>query len=388
MNDFEFISPTKIYFGKDKHLQIGTILKNYNFNNVLLIYGQSSIQKNGIYNEIINSLKNEKINVIERSGICANPKLSWIKKCKNSLKNEKIDMILAVGGGSVIDSGKLLSHYLINDVEPFDYNLGKLVPKKSLPLGVILTIASAGSEMSNSCVISNDEVTPFIKKGFNCDANRPLFAILNPKLTYSVNTFQTGCGIVDTLMHTLERFMNKNDDCMLSTNFAIALLKTVLYYGKRAILNPYDEQARSELMLASSLSHNGLTSLGKKQLMRVHGLEHILSGFHDDIAHGAGLSILWCSWCKVALKHPKANQLLTLLAKELFNKETAIEGIDALEQYFKDIHMPTRFSDLSIAEPLDINGMAKAYILSKSAPIDDFIDIDENCFIQIFSEVL
>ncbi len=384
MNDFEFISPTKIYFGKDYQKKVGKVIKDYGFKKVAFIYGKGSIKKNHLYEDVIDSLKENHCDYVEVFGVEANPKLSFIKKAIAQLRKENIDFILAVGGGSVIDTAKSISHALNYLGDPFDFNIGIAKSKNIIPVGVILTIAAAGSELSDSCVISNDVQTPFIKKGFNDDSNRPLFAILNPKITYSVSTFQTGCGIVDTLMHTLERYMNENDSCMLSEQFCFGLIKTVLHYGKIAINDPTNYEARAELMLASSLSHNGLTGLGKKQFMRVHGLEHILSGFYDEVAHGAGLSVLWPAWCLKVISNPKANQLLTQLAKEVFHKETAVEGILALKQYFKEIHMPTSLSELSLKKPLDIEKMALAYSNNKAKKIHDFISLGYDEFIEIF----
>lgn len=378
MNNFEFISNTKIYFGKEKENEVGKIIKDYHFNKIAIIYGGGSIISNGLYSKVINSLKENEIDYVEIGGVVANPKLSFVKNAINILKNENIELILAVGGGSVIDTAKLISHAMYYDGDPFDFNINKATNNNVIPVGVILTISAAGSELSDSCVISNDEVTPFYKKGFNSNTNRPLFAILNPEITYSVSKFQTGCGIVDILMHTLERYMNNNDDCELSENIAIGLLKTVLHYGKIAINEPNNYEARANLMLASSLSHNGLTGLGKKQLMRVHALEHILSGCYDEVAHGEGLAILWPAWCLYVLDNKKANLLLTKLAKELFNKDSALEGIDSLKEYFNEIGMPTKLSQLKLNKPLDINLMAKQF-----KEINDFKKLDEKAFIDI-----
>ena len=383
MINFNFISPTKIYFGKDKENEVGDIINSYNFKNIALIYGGGSIKKNGLYDRVINSLKNNNINYYEISGVVANPKLSFVKNAIFTLKDKNIDLILAVGGGSVIDTAKLISHAMYYDNDPFDFNIGKAKYQSTIPVGVILTISAAGSELSDSCVISNDEVIPFIKKGFNSDSNRPLFAILNPEITYSVNKFQTGCGIVDILMHTLERYMNNTDECILSENIAIGLLKSVLHYGKIAIEKPNDYEARANLMLASSLSHNGLTGLGKKQLMRVHALEHILSGCYDEVAHGEGLAVLWPAWCEYVLDNKKANTLLKTLAKELFNKDNAYDGIIALKEYFNEIGMPTSLTQLKLNKPLDIEYMAK-----QIKTINDFKTLDYDSFKEILNLAL
>ena len=163
MINFNFISPTKIYFGKDKENEVGDIINSYNFKNIALIYGGGSIKKNGLYDRVINSLKNNNINYYEISGVVANPKLSFVKKAISTLKDKNIDLILAVGGGSVIDTAKLISHAMYYDNDPFDFNIGKAKNQSTIPVGVILTISAAGSELSDSCVISNDEVIPFIK---------------------------------------------------------------------------------------------------------------------------------------------------------------------------------------------------------------------------------
>ena len=385
MNNFNFISPTHLYFGKDKEKEVGKIISNYGYKKVAFVYGKNSIKANGLYNSVIKSLNDYNIEFIEISGVEANPKLSFVKKANETLKNKQIDLILAVGGGSVIDTAKLISHSLNYDGDPFDFFTLKAKPQCCIPVGVILTISAAGSELSDSCVISNDEVLPFIKKGFNSNTNRPLFAICNPTLTYSVSKYQTACGIVDILMHTLERFMNPNDECMLSNNFAIGLLKTVLQYGKIAYNEPTNYEARAELMLASSYAHNGITGLGKTQKLRVHMLEHILSGVYDEVAHGAGLSILWPAWCLYVLDNEKANKQLKILAKELFNKNDAIEGIMELKKYFKEINMPTSLSDLNLKETINIEKMALIFSNNKTKVIEDFKPLDYNAFVEIYN---
>ena len=186
-------------------------------------------------------------------------------------------------------------------------------------------------------------------------------------------------------MHTLERYMNSTDSCMFSEQVAIGLMKTVLHYGKIAIENPNDYEARANLMLASSYSHNGLTGLGKKQFMRVHGLEHTLSGCYDEVAHGAGLSVLWPAWCLFVLKDERAHKQLKTLAKELFNLDDAKEGILALKQYFKDIGMPTTLKELNTNKPIDIEYLALTYSNNKTRIVKDFIDIDYQAAKEIFA---
>ena len=380
MEKFEFISPTKLYFGKDCYYNIAEVLDSYNYKNIAFIYGKSSIKKIGLYDKVKELLA--KYNVYEIEGVEPNPKLSLIIKAKDYLKDKNIDVILAVGGGSVIDSAKLLSHCMYYDGNPFDYIKKEVVNNNPLPVFTILTISASGSELSDSCVITNDLVTPYIKQGFNSDTNRPKVSYLDPTLTYSVSKFQTGCGIVDIMMHTFERYFNYHDDCYLSESFGIGVLKTVLHYGKIAINNPNDYEARAEIMLASSYSHNGLTGLGKKQMMRVHGLEHVLSGFYDNIAHGEGLSILFPAWCRYIKDDTKANMLMRKLGKELFDVDDADGFINHLEQYYRDIGMPTRFSDINIDH--DIEKMALFYSNNKTKVIKDFKDLDYQAFKEIY----
>lgn len=383
MINFDFISPTKLFFGKDKELEVGKIISSYGFNKIALVYGGGSIKRIGLYDNVISSLNQYNIKFIEIDNVEPNPKLSHTKKAINLLENEDIELILAVGGGSVIDEAIAISHGLANNCDPFIFISGNKVSNKALPIGVILTLSAAGSELSNSCVITNDEVVPYYKKGFTSDLNRPLFAICNPSLTFSVNKFQTGCGIVDILMHTLERYMNPTDSCMFSEQIAIALMKTVLYYGKIAINEPNNYEARANLMLASSFSHNGLTGLGKKQFMRAHGIEHALSGCYDEVAHGEGLAVIWPAWCKFVLNEPRANKQLTVLAKQLFDKDNALDGILALQEYFQDIGMPTSLSKLNLKKELNIETIANEYTFNKTKIYEDFIDIGYEQCIEI-----
>ena len=294
MKNFIYNTPTKVYFGKGQEDNIGIILKGYNAKKVLLHYGKSSVKKSGLLDKIITKLKEESIEFYELGGVEPNPKLSLVLKGIELVKTNKIDFILAIGGGSVLDSAKLISSGSLVEHDPWLFSIKEKTPTKHIPVGVILTIAASGSDMSNSCVITNDLTKE--KRGFNSEENRPTFAILNPELTYSVSKYQTACGIVDILMHTLERFISIGEETYLTDQISIALMKAVLKAGKVAIDNPNDYEARAELLWANSLSHNGLTSCGREFLMSVHQLEHEVSGMFDHVAHGAGLAALWPAW--------------------------------------------------------------------------------------------
>lgn len=353
MNNFEFVSPTKIYFGKDVDLKVGSCIKEKGYHKILLHYGKSSIFKTGLYERITNSLKENDIEFVELGGVEANPKIDLVRKGVNIVKEEGIDLILAVGGGSVIDSAKLIGVAATTDYDPWLYSMHEVEVESTIDLMVVLTISAAGSELSNSCVISNPEFT--LKRGFNSDLIRPKYAFLNPELTYSVSHHQTGCGIVDILMHTLERYLVLEEDAHLTFSLAEGLMKTVIKEGLVVIKNPNDYVARANLMLASSLSHNGLTGLGVKMFFTVHKLEHELSGFYDEVPHGAGLSILFPAWARfLAQKNPHKLAKFARCVMDVNNSgddyQDALEGINRIEQYFKQIGMPIRMIDLGLKD--------------------------------------
>jgi len=231
MNNFNYYTPTKVFFGKGEELKLGEIIKSYGFKKVLFHYGQSSIKKSGLYDTVIDQLKASNIAYIELGGVEANPKLSLVLKGVEMAKKEHVDMILAVGGGSVLDSAKSISAGAKVDFSPWKFSIKEEEVKDHIPVGAILTLSASGSDMSNSCVITNDETLE--KRGFSSDFNRPLFAILNPELTYTVNKWQTACGVVDIMMHTLERYFSNGDDQEeLTDNLALGLLKAVYDAGR------------------------------------------------------------------------------------------------------------------------------------------------------------
>ena len=353
MIDFEFVSPTKLYFGHNKELLIGQICKDGGFKRVFIIIGQGSVKRNGLLDKVLASLNENGIQYDILEGVRANPTIQLCRKGIEQARKFSPQLILAIGGGSVIDTAKNIAagYFYIGD--SFDFNLHKATPKKALPIGVILTISASGSEFSNSCVIQDDETQ--VKRGFNCDLVRPIFAIENPKLTYSVPKTQTAYGIVDILMHTLERYFNGDGDEELADGFAEALLKSVIKAGKIVMKNPSDYDARATLMLASSFSHNGVTNLGKGSLLYVHQLEHALSGAFPEVAHAAGLAVLWPAWARYYVSYDvdKFNNL----AKNVFDLhsknplENAKMGINEFDKFFTSLGMPKTFKDLGINNP-------------------------------------
>ena len=362
MQNFDFYTPTSMIFGKDTKKQVGKIVKEYGFKKVLVHFGGASAKKSGLLDQVTDALEAEGIAYVTLGGVQANPTLAMAKEGIELCKKEGVDMILAVGGGSVIDSSKCIADGVGNpDTDVWNFFIGQGAPKKALPVGVILTLSASGSEMSASCVITNEEQG--LKRGFNSVTHRPLFSICNPELTYTVSKFQTGCGTVDIMMHTLERYFSLGGDTPLTDRIAEGLLKTVIEAGKVADQEPDNYEARASLMWAGSLSHNGLTGLGRDFFMQVHQLEHELSGMYPRIAHGAGLSALWPSWARYVCAGD-VNRFARY-AVNVWNIDmdfenpmnTALAGIQATEDFFKSLGMPTSLKELDV-EPEKIEEMA------------------------------
>lgn len=386
MLNFDYYSPTKIYFGKNRERELGSILKKQKCTKVLLHYGKSSIKELGLYDKIVNILNKENIPFIELGGVEPNPKIDLVRKGVELCKKEKVDFILAVGGGSVIDSAKLIGVASKSTEDPWRFSMQEIKPKNTIPVGVILTISAAGSELSNSCVITNP--VGRLKRGFNSDIMRPVFAIMNPEVTFSVSKRQTGCGIVDIMMHTIERYFNDTANNDLASGLSEGLLKAVMKAGSMAITAPYSYDARATLMAASSFSHNGITSLGVKYYFTVHKLEHELSGMYDHVAHGEGLSILFPAWAKYVSK-----QNPSLFARFAYNvmdvptttsfEQAARVGINRIEKYFESIGMPTRLSHLSLSTKF-FEEMADKATNNDQTPVDGIMKLYKKDIIEIF----
>lgn len=366
MNNFEYCVPTRVIFGRDTQKRAGELIKEYGFRKVMIHYGGGSVKRSGLLDQVTASLREAGIETVLFGGVQANPTLSKALEGMEICRREGVDFILAVGGGSVIDSAKCIADGAPNpEIDPWKFFMKEAVPPKALPHGNILTLSASGSETSQSCVITNEENG--LKRGFNCPAHRPLFAVCNPELTFTVSRFQTGCGTVDILMHTLERYLGgTTKDTALTDRIAEGLMKAVIEAGTAADLNPEDYEARATLMWAGSLSHNDLTGLGREVMMTVHQLEHELSGKYPEVAHGAGLSALFCSWARYVCRDDPMRfaQLAVRVWDVEMNFEnplkTALDGIQRIEDYFKSLNMPVRLSELAVdVKEADFDEMAE-----------------------------
>ena len=390
MEQFSFYTPTKVIFGKGVQSQVGAVIKSYGFKKILFHYGSGSIKKSGLYDQIVASLRENGIEFVELGGVQPNPKLSLSRKAAQLCIDEKVEMILAAGGGSVLDSSKSAAAGAANHCDPWEFSSGARVLEKSLPVGAVLTIAAAGSEMSDSCVITNEE--GWLKRGFNSDHNRPLFAIMNPELTYTVSKYQTACGVTDIMMHTLERYFCMNGDVALTDHLAEGLLRSVIEAGKVVMDKPDDYEARATLMWASSLSHNGLTGCGRNFMMRCHQIEHELSGMYDRVAHGAGLAVIFPAWAKYIYKNEKALPRFCQFAQRVWGIEmdfehperTALAGIEACENFFKSLGMPVRQSELDV-DDTKFDEMAEKCTFFGKRVLKDYIPLGKTEIIEIYN---
>ena len=385
MLDFTYYTPTKIHFGKDKHKNVGEIIKGYGFKKIMMQYGKGSIKKSGLYDDVMASLANAGIEVVELGGVEPNPKLSFVYRAIELARRESVELILSVGGGSVLDSSKATACGVKYDGDVWDLFERKAVAKCALPVGCILTHSAAGSEMSASCVITNMEIN--MKRGMSCDANRCLFSILNPELTYTVSKYQTACGIVDIMAHTMERYFTVCPDTPLTDRIAEGLLKSVVEAGCVAIKNPNDYNARATIMWASSLSHNDLTSSGRENALAVHQLEHALSGEYDEVAHGAGLAVLFPAWARLAYKENPARFAQFARAVfgicEKYDETAAVMGIDALSAFYKDIGMPQKISEFGVPKDA-IDRLAELCTFGKTRVVKSLIPLDYDKIKEVF----
>lgn len=351
MLNFEYYAPTHVVFGNDAELETGRLIKEQNCRKVLVHYGSQSAVRLGILDRICASLDAQGIRYVTLGGVVPNPRLSKVREGIALCRREQADFILAIGGGSVIDSAKAIGYGTANDGDVWDFYDRKRTPTACLPIGAVLTIAAAGSEMSNSSVITNEDT--HMKRGYSSNLGRCRFAVMNPQLTCSLPDYQTQSGCTDIMMHTMERYLNHDSNMELTDGISEALLRTVM---KNALIlrnDPGNYEARAEIMWASSLSHNGLTGCGSDGGdWASHQLEHSLGALFD-VAHGAGLAAVWGSWARYVYKdRPKrfaslAMKVLNVAAKASA-EETALAGIEAMEDFFGRIGMPVSLHELGI----------------------------------------
>lgn len=377
MNNFNFYSPTFFVFGKEREKETGKYVKRFGGKKVLIHYGSGSVIRNGLLDHVKDSLRAEEILFVELGGVVPNPRSGLVYEGIEICKKEKIDFILAVGGGSVIDSAKAIAVGALYDGDFWDFYTGKRI-EKALPVATVLTLTAAGSEGSTGSVITHEK--GMLKRAANSDLIRPVFSVLNPELTCTLPPYQTACGATDMMAHVMERYFTNTKNVEITDRMSEAVLLTIINETPKALANPNDYEARANLMWAGMVAHNDLLGVGREQDWSSHQMEHELSGLYD-VAHGAGLAVMFPAWMKYVMHHDVlrfAQFAVRVWGCEMDFQQpenTARKGIECYEQFVSSIGMPIRFSQLG-AKAEDIPVLVKTMGLG-SRTLGNFVRLTE-----------
>lgn len=360
MNDFTFYSPTLFAFGKEAEKEVGKLVRRFGGSKVMLLYGGGSIRKNGVYDAVTGILRESGLPYVELSGIRANPRSGKVYEGIELARRERVDFLLAVGGGSIIDTAKSIGIGMPYKGDFWDFYAGKAKPEASVPVGVVLTIPASGSEGSDSAVITHEN--GMLKWGIpKTDVIRPRFAVMNPRFTYSLSPYQTACGASDILAHITERYFSNTPDVNLTDQMCEALMRTVIRAARTAVENRDDYASHADLMWAGMLAHNNLCGVGREQDWGSHMIEHELSALYD-CAHGAGMALVLPAWMTYVM--PRNVMRFAQFAVNVFGcemnygrpEETAKQGIARVREFFRSIGMPMTLKDVG-ADAKDIPAM-------------------------------
>ena len=349
MRDFVYHAPTEVVFGKQSEEKVADLVKKYGGHKVLVHYGGKSAKKSGLLDKICGLLRDGGVDFVCLGGVVPNPRLSLVHEGIDLCRKEGVDFILAVGGGSVIDSSKAIACGVPYEGEVWDFYLGKASPECYLPVACVLTIPAAGSEMSESSVITNED--GYVKLGYSNQMSRPKFAIMNPIRTFTLPPYQTAAGVTDMIMHTMERYFSHDDDMDLTDALAEALMRDLMDNVFKVLADPEDYRARAQIMWGGSLAHNDLTGCGLTGDWATHEIEHELSGMFD-VTHGAGLAAIWPSWARYVYKENVSRFVrfavnVLGVPQDFTDPEgTAIRGIEAMERFYHAIGMPINIHEL------------------------------------------
>lgn len=353
MLNFNYFLPTKIIFGKDTQFQVGEEIKKRGGTKVMVVYANSAKWAEPLLNEVYDSLLKSGLEYIPLGGVVPNPRLGLIKEGIALGKKQSVDFVLAVGGGSVIDSAKGIGYGLADKEEGdvWDFYIRKRIPQACAPVGVILTLAGTGSETSDGSVVTNEE--GWLKRDVGSDYARPKFAIMNPELTYSLPSYQTSSSSTDIIMHAMERYFTQVDHVELSDRLCESVIKTVMHHLPILLKNPMNYDSRAEIMWTATVCHNGLLTAGRKGDWASHNLEHELGGMFD-VAHGAGLCAIWGSWARYVYKENVmrfaqfAVNVMNCTMDYQHPEVTALEGIESMENFFHLVGMPISIHEMGI----------------------------------------
>ena len=397
-SNFNLCLYTDILFGKDTEKETGKMILKHGGKRVMVVYGGGSVKKSGLFDLVTQAIKDEGLYFIEFGGVQPNPRRSLVEKGIKIAQEEKVDFMLALGGGSAIDTAKAIALALANNGEYWKFFKGTPAEKMA-PTGTVHTISAAGSETSRSSVLVDDMETGR-KMGFMWDPCRPVFAIMNPELTYSVSPYQTGAGAADIVAHTVSRYFVKNNPVSrMGDEFAEGLIRTVLKYGPIAVANPNDYEARAELMMAATFSHNDLTWIGRSGIRGgEHALEHQLSG-HYDTAHGAGLAVVMPAWLQYIVDNGSPEQVARIaqFGASIFGVRadmeditaTANAGLEAFRAWIRSIGMPLTLTELGVPNAReDLPAMIKRVVDSHNGKILGYMDLDEKAISAIYTSMV
>ena len=388
MQAFEYFVPTEIVFGAGSTEKLRELLKKRGLSRVLVVYGSSSAKKSGLLDRVFRLLDKADVRYRSLGGVQPNPRVALAREGVQLALESGAELILAVGGGSVIDTCKAIAHGAANpETDIWEFWKRRAPLTKSMPVGVVLTIPAAGSETSDSAVLTNAEAGE--KRGLNTPFNRPAFAILDPLLAATLPVHQVACGVSDILMHTLDRYFNPVTDNALTDELAEALLRVVLEYGPAAVRDAHDETAMSEIMWAGSLSHNGLTGLGGRKDFATHQLGHALSE-KFDVYHGDSLTAVWSSWARSVMDESPAR--FARFARNVWHAEeaddtaAALAGIAKQEAFFRSIGMPVRLGELSCGkqDEAGLADLASRCSYGKTRTIGTFRVLDYEKILAIY----
>lgn len=384
MNNFTFHNPVKVYFGKGEITHLASEIKQYG-SRVLLVYGKSAIKRMGLYDEVISILQENDIHVVELPGIDPNPRIESVREGGQLCKDHNIDLVLAVGGGSVIDAAKGIASAALYDGDPWDFYSYKTQSTGALPIGTILTLAATGSEMNRGSVVTNLKTKQ--KHGWGSPYTYPKFSILDPTYTFTVSPHQTGCGIVDSLTHVYELYFSKKE-AYLNDRICESIMKTVIHYGPKALAKPTDFEARSNLMFSSTLALNGLTGFGKEWDGFNHTTEHVISAYYD-IAHADGLAILAPHWMRYILNEDNVVKFKEFAINVWqvedagTDMEIATKGIDKVFEFYQSIGMPTTLQEVGI-DDRDFEAIAE-YATGNGKTVGRFAELSKEDVLTILN---
>lgn len=356
MNDFSFYSPTKFVFGRGAEAKVGSLVRACGGTKALLHFGGGSVKKNGVYDAVVKALESEGVGYVPLGGVQPNPRSGLVREGIALCRKESVDFILAVGGGSVIDSAKAIAFGTLYDGDFADFYFGKDVKNqpqvpKALPVGTVLTIAAAGSEGSANSIINLEPGN--LKRGATGDVLRPKFSVLNPEFTFTLPPFQTACGLTDIFAHIAERYFTPTKEVEITDALCEAVMRTVVKEGAKVMANPRDYDARANIMWAGTVAHNNVCGVGRAQDWSSHGIEHELSALYD-CAHGAGLAVVMPAWMEYVMEADIAR--FARFAERVWDvgegspEEMAKEGIRRYRAWLKSIGMPQNFAELGAKE--------------------------------------